>query len=101
MRAQPNFISGLPPALKNICDAIVENAEDHAEDTVELLGLLQFLEDIHEWLRDAYYMEALPTSRHELYEILQKMEQQGNFPQLPRVQLRSLLDRVCDLPEEA
>jgi hypothetical protein len=100
MRPQPNFISGLPPALKNICDAIIEDAENHAEDTVGLLSLLQCLEDMHEWLRDAYYMEALPTSRHELYVILQKMEQQGNFPQLPRVQLRSLLDRVCDLPEE-
>jgi hypothetical protein len=101
MRAQPNFISGLPPALKIICDAIIENAEKNTEDTVELMSLLQFLEDIHEWLRDAYYMEALPTTRHELYVILQKMEQGGNFPKLPRVQMRTLLDRVCDLPEEA
>lgn len=92
-------MSGLPPDLRKICDAIVENAEKHAEDTVELLSLLQFLEDLHEWLRDSYYMESLPTTRHELYEILQKMEQARSFPLLPRVQLRSLLDRVCDLPE--
>ncbi|MBC7881501.1 MAG: hypothetical protein H7Y37_09215 [Anaerolineae bacterium] len=101
MRAQPNFINDLPPALKKICDAIIENADKHAGDTVELLSLLQCLEDLHEWLREGYYMESLPTTRHELYEILQKMEQAGNFPQLPRVQLRSLLDRVCDLPEES
>jgi hypothetical protein len=100
MKTRPSFSNGLLPELEPARDALIAAAEKHAGDAASLLIILRFLEEIHQWLRDGAYMEALPDSRHELFELLNQMEQQNNWPNLPRTGLRSLISRLeQDLPE--
>lgn len=82
---------GLDPELQAVCRLLVEAAHTRKGDAIELLELLRFLEDVHQWLYNDLYMPALPNSRQELFKLLHQMEQQGNWPNLPRTQLRSLV----------
>ncbi|BAC90585.1 hypothetical protein [Gloeobacter violaceus] len=92
--ARPTFPDPLPAELEPVCEELLAIAEKRRGNAVELLQMLRFLENFHHWLRDTYYMEALPTNRQELFDLLMQMEQQGNWPNLPRTQLRSLLARL-------
>ena len=91
---RPIFPDGLPPELEPVLETIVAAADKHTGEPIELLRILRFLENLHQWLRDGYYMESLPTSRQELFELLLLMEQQGNWPSLPRTQLHTLLTQL-------
>ncbi|AGY57015.1 hypothetical protein [Gloeobacter kilaueensis] len=92
--ARPAFADPIPNDLQPILDALVDAADKRTGDAIELLKMLRFLENLHLWLRDNYYMEALPTNRQELFDLLMQMEQQGNWPHLPRTQLRTLIGRL-------
>lgn len=91
MTVRPNFPDGPLPELQPIRDGLLAIAGKYAGDATSLLAILRFLEDGHQWLRDGYYMEALPTTRHELHELLNQMEQDGSWPSLPRTRLQTLL----------
>lgn len=70
--------------------------QHRADDVMQLLELLRLLEQLHLTLRENYFHPALPTTRHDLYTLLQNIEESGGWPYIPRMTLQELLNRVTD-----
>lgn len=57
-----------------------------------LLELLRQLEHLHRTLQDGPFRSSLPADRNALFNLLQRMEQSGGWPYIPRLQLRTFMD---------
>lgn len=79
--------------LKQITEEVMQVARNRATDVIGLLELLRLLEQLHQELRDQYFHAALPTTRHDLYKLLQMIEESGGWPYIPRMTLQELLSR--------
>ncbi|MEY3462509.1 MAG: hypothetical protein RLZZ468_287 [Cyanobacteriota bacterium] len=66
-----------------------------------LLELLRQLEQLHRTLQDGPFRNSLPADRNALFALLQRMEQSGGWPYIPRLQLRTFMDLLQrDRPED-
>jgi hypothetical protein len=61
-------------------------------DPVALLDLLRRLETLHRAIQDGPFRNSLPSDRHQLYRLLERMEDKGGWPYIPRLQLRTFMD---------
>jgi hypothetical protein len=67
---------------------------DAGGDPKALLKVLRELEQMHRGLQEGAFRASLPSSRQQLYALLQSMEQSGGWPYIPRLQLKRLLDNL-------
>jgi len=81
----------LTEEAERIKASIWELAEDCQGDSSALLDLLRLLEQLHWQIREKLFHPALPNTRDELYELLRDMEENGGWPYIERMKLRSLL----------
>jgi hypothetical protein len=66
-----------------------------------LLELLRQLEQLHRTLQDGPFRSSLPADRNALFALLQRMEESGGWPYIPRLQLRTFMDLLQrDRPED-
>ncbi|WP_008313002.1 hypothetical protein [Leptolyngbya sp. PCC 6406] len=89
-RRAPDF-EHLSPELQALARRIEEIALARKGDEIALLELLRLLEQIHGYIREGWFQEALPTNRQHLYALLREIETKGGWPHIKRMQLRSLL----------
>lgn len=77
--------------LESIALAIRAEAQSCQGDVLALLALLRLLEGLHQDIRDHLFMESLPNDRLALYTLLKNIEDEGGWPFIQRMKLRSLL----------
>ena len=58
----------------------------------QLLAVLRQLEQLHRDLQDGPFRSSLPSDRQQLYKLLQAMEQNGGWPYIPRLQLKTFME---------
>ena len=76
-------------------------AQSCQNDSLALLALLRCLEALHREIREGFFQESLPDSRHGFHTLLKDIESQGGWPYIERMKLQSLLNDwfVEDRPE--
>ena len=67
-------------------------AQSCKNDSVALLALLRCLEALHREIREGFFQESLPDSRHGFHTLLKDIESQGGWPYIERMKLQSLLN---------
>jgi len=70
---------------------IWEIAKEYEGDSLALLALLRVLEKLHWQIREELFHPALPDTRRDLYQLLRDIEENGGWPYIERMKLRSLL----------
>lgn len=92
MNGEKNFESRqLQMELQAIATAVRALAVTWQSDTIELLALLRGLESLHREIRDSMFQASLPDNRQALYALLKNIEEEGGWPYIDRLKLRSLL----------
>jgi hypothetical protein len=71
--------------------------EHYKADRLALLYILRGLEQLHREIRDNLFQSSLPSNRQDLYALLKDIEEQGGWPYIERMSLRSIL---AALPED-
>lgn len=82
--------SGLSQQLQTLSTEIRSLAHSHQGDSLALLALLRALEQAHREIRETLFQAALPDSRQRLYALLKDIEEEGGWPYIERMTLRSL-----------
>ncbi len=67
-------------------------AQRYQNDSLALLALLRCLEALHRDIREGFFQESLPDSRHGFHTLLKDIESQGGWPYIERMKLQSLLN---------
>lgn len=81
----------LTEQAEHLKTSIWQLAQDYQGDSSALLSLLRVLEQLHWQIREKLFHPALPNTRHELYQLLRDMEENGGWPYIERMKLQSLL----------
>ncbi|PZO43754.1 MAG: hypothetical protein DCF19_03750 [Pseudanabaena frigida] len=76
--------------LEAIADRLWQIAQDRQGDSTNLLQILRVLEAIHKRIRDDLFQPALPTSRHELFNLLRDIETNGGWPHIYRMKINEI-----------
>jgi hypothetical protein len=76
-------------------------SQELANQPEALVNLLRKLEQLHRGIQDGPLRGSLPADRHPLFELLQKLEQSGGWPYIPRPQLQSFINQLQQKPLEA
>jgi len=76
--------------LEAISDRLWAMAQDLQNDPASLLKMLRVLEAIHKRIRDQVFQPALPTSRHELFNLLRDIETNGGWPHIYRMKINEI-----------
>ncbi|MFN9548381.1 MAG: hypothetical protein ACK6AD_15180 [Cyanobacteriota bacterium] len=84
--------SDLEADITPFLDGVARVACAHEGDPLLLLALLRQLEKLHRTIQDGPFRSSLPSERSTLFRLLQDMEQNGGWPYIPRLQLRTFLD---------
>lgn len=74
-----------------ICDEMRAIAQSHEGDCWALLAILRRLEHLHRQIREDLFQASLPSSRHQLYDILREIDESGGWPYIERAKLRAFL----------
>jgi hypothetical protein len=82
--------SELSRQLQVIAAEIRSLAHSHQGDSLALLALLRALEQTHREIRENLFQAALPDSRQRLYALLKDIEEEGGWPYIERMTVRSL-----------
>ncbi len=82
--------------LKKIAMMVRSEAQTCQNNSLALLALLRLLEGLHRDIRDSLFMESLPNNRQALYALLKNIEEEGGWPYIHRMKLRSLLATVAE-----
>jgi hypothetical protein len=82
-----------------ISDRLWQIAQEHKGDAASLLQILRVIEVIHKRIRDDLFQPALPTSRHELFNLLRDIETNGGWPHIYRMKINEIC-RYLEQPEE-
>jgi hypothetical protein len=85
--------------LETISDRLWQIAQDQQSDPANLLQILRVLESIHKRIRDDLFQPALPTSRHELFNLLRDIETNGGWPHIYRMKIHEIC-RYLTQPED-
>ncbi|MEW5856635.1 MAG: hypothetical protein AB1861_04560 [Cyanobacteriota bacterium] len=95
MNSEENLELGhLLPELQAIATSVRALAQTCQGDTLALLALLRALESWHREIRDTVFQASLPDNRQALYALLKDMEEEGGWPYIERMKLRSLLEKL-------
>ena len=78
--------------LQRWCDEGAELCQQAGNDPEQLLAVLRQLEQLHRELQDGPSRNSLPSDRQQLYKLLQEMEQNGGWPYIPRLQLKTFME---------
>lgn len=87
-------LENLSPDLQTVANCIEASALTRRGDEIALLELLRLLEQIHAFIREEWFQEALPENRQRLYALLKDIEVSGGWPYIQRMRLRSLLTQL-------
>lgn len=71
-------------------------ADSHQGNPLALLALLRALEQIHREIQENLFQASLPDNRQELYALLKNIEEEGGWPYIERMRLRSLLANLSE-----
>jgi len=85
--------------LEALSDRIWQISQAHQGDAGSLLQILRILETLHKRIRDDLFQPALPTSRHELFNLLRDIETNGGWPHIYRMKINEIC-RYLEQPEE-
>lgn len=88
------LLTSLPPDLAALQSSLQAAVQVRQGNPLALLQLLRLLEDIHLQIRDGAFQDSLPCNRHELYTLLQDLEAQGEWPQIPRTRIETFLEML-------
>lgn len=77
--------------LDEIQRIVFAHAQQSAGDSNELLHLLRLLEAMHQRIREDLFIKTLPTNRQALHKLLREIENEGGWPYIPRMRLKSLM----------
>ncbi|NER79115.1 MAG: hypothetical protein F6K42_05950 [Leptolyngbya sp. SIO1D8] len=94
-------VDHLPGDLQAITKTIEKAALSRRGDELALLELLRLLEQLHAYIRDEWFQEAMPTNRQRLYALLRDIEISGGWPYIQRMRLRSLLKKLEQEEQES
>jgi hypothetical protein len=83
--------------LQAITDDIRNLANHHRGNSRALLALLRALEQTHREIQEDLFQSSLPSNRQELYALLKDIEDEGGWPYIERMKLRSLLSHLAEL----
>lgn len=84
------------PELQAIADIIRALAEKRQGNSLALLALLRTLEQLHREIQEGVFQASLPDNRQALYALLKDIEEEGGWPYIDRMKLRSLLVNLPD-----
>ncbi|TYQ29099.1 hypothetical protein PseudUWO311_02905 [Pseudanabaena sp. UWO311] len=96
-QSQPRQTANLSE-VDAISDRLWQIAQDQQNDVASLLQILRVLEVIHKRIRDDLFQPALPTSRHELFNLLRDIETNGGWPHIYRMKINEIC-RYLEQPE--
>ncbi len=85
--------------IKAISDRLWQIAQSQQGNSASLLQILRILEENHKRIRDDLFQPALPTSRHELFNLLRDIETNGGWPHIYRMKINEIC-RYLEEPEE-
>jgi hypothetical protein len=71
-----------------------EIAQDHQNNSLELLAILRSIEHLHKQIRDDLFQKSLPDNRQSLYKLLKDIESRGGWPYIYRMKLKDLMERL-------
>lgn len=84
----------LTEETERVKNLVLEIAKENEGDGPALLALLRVLEALHWQVREKFFHPALPETRQELYKLLRNIEENGGWPYIERMKLRSLLTHL-------
>lgn len=87
----------LQARLQAITADIRSVASRYPGDSLALLALLRALEQVHREIRENLFQPSLPDNRQALYALLRDIEEEGGWPYIDRMKLRSLLEQLPQL----
>ncbi len=85
--------------LTVISDRLLQIAQQYQNDPSHLLEILRAIESVHKQIRDDLFQPALPTSRHELFNLLRDIEANGGWPHIYRMKIHEICEYL-NQPEE-
>ncbi|MGB3207356.1 MAG: hypothetical protein WBB28_20410 [Crinalium sp.] len=83
--------------LQAISDTVRALATKCEGDSLALLALLRTLERLHREIQEGVFQVSLPDNRQALYALLKDIEEEGGWPYIDRMRLRSLLKNFSQL----
>ena len=83
--------------LEAISNRLWQLAQDQKGDPSGLLQILRVVEVVHKRIRDDLFQPALPTSRHELFNLLRDIETNGGWPHIYRMKI----NEICQYLEQS
>ncbi|WP_309228781.1 hypothetical protein [Microcoleus sp. FACHB-831] len=86
----------LQPELQAIASSVLAVAHTQQNNTLALLALLRTLERLHREICCGLFQTSLPDNRQDLYALLKDIEEEGGWPYIDRMKLRSLLANLPD-----
>lgn len=100
MTSNTNFdLDQLQTEMKAITFAIRTLADNCQDNSFAILAVLRMLEELHREIRDGFFQNSLPKTRHELYALLKDIEEEGGWPYIERMTLRSFLENLLFISE--
>ncbi|MBW4575695.1 MAG: hypothetical protein KME08_10470 [Aphanothece sp. CMT-3BRIN-NPC111] len=96
MKHDTDFDSKQQPELQAIANTIRALAEKRQGNSLALLALLRTLEQLHREIQEGVFQASLPDNRQALYALLKDIEEEGGWPYIDRMKLRSLLVNLSD-----
>jgi hypothetical protein len=88
------------PDLEMLSDRIWQTSQAHQGNAESLLQILRVLEALHKRIRDDLFQPALPTSRHELFNLLRDIETNGGWPHIYRMKINEIC-RYLEQPDDS
>ncbi|MDX2255501.1 MAG: hypothetical protein NW214_08305 [Pseudanabaenaceae cyanobacterium bins.39] len=92
----PIDLSKIDAEINVICDRLWQLAQLQQKRPQGLLRILRDLETLHRQIRDDLFQPALPTSRHELFNLLRDIEGNGGWPHIYRMKI----NEICQYLEQ-
>ena len=97
MNCEKNLTSEqLQQQMQAIAAQIQVLAEMCRGNNLAVLALLRTLEQLHREIREDVFQASLPDNRQALYALLKDIEEEGGWPYIDRMKLRSLLLHMED-----
>ncbi len=100
MTSNTNFdLNQLQTKMESITIAVRTLVDNCQGNSFAILAVLRMLENLHRETRDGLFQNSLPTTRHELYDLLKDIEEEGGWPYIERMTLRSFLENLLFISE--